>query len=74
MQLAAEQQAPIAHAPGPEQFVVQVLPLQRTRPPHELMPLQVMVFTAPSAPTPIAHDCAPEQVAWQDMPEQPTPP
>ena len=74
MQRAAEQQAPIPHAPGPAQVVVQVLPLQRTGPLHELIPLQVIPFIAPSAPTPIAHDCGPEQLAWQDVPEQLTPP
>ena len=62
-QVAAVQQAPIAHADGPVQSVEQLLPLQRTLPLHEPLPRQVIVFVAPSACTPIAHDCGPEQVA-----------
>jgi hypothetical protein len=62
VQLAAEQQAPIAQEPV-EQLVVQVFPLQRTLPLHEPVPLQVITFVAPSAATPVAHDCGPEQVA-----------
>ena len=62
VQLAAEQHAPIAHAPGPVQSVVQVLPLQRTRPAHAPLPRQEMLFPAASASTPIAHDCAPVQL------------
>jgi hypothetical protein len=74
MQLAAVQQAPIAHAWKPVQSVEQLLPLQRTLPLHDPAPRQVMVFIAPSACTPVAHDCGPEQVAWHDVPEQPTTP
>jgi len=62
VQLAAEQQAPIAHTAGPVQSVVQVLPLQRTRPAHAPLPRQEMLFPAASAPIPIRHDCGPAQV------------
>jgi hypothetical protein len=62
-QVAALQQAPIAHAEGPVQSVEQRLPLQRTRPAHARLPRQVIVLVAPSACTPIGHDCGPEQVA-----------
>jgi len=48
-QLAAEQQAPIAHACGPVQSVEQLLPLQRTRPAQAPLPRQVIVFPAASA-------------------------
>ena len=62
VQVAAEQHAPIAHTAGPVQSIVQVLPLQRTRPAHAPLPRQEMLFPAASAPTPIAHDCAPVQL------------
>ena len=73
-QVAAEQQAPIAHAWMPVQSVEQLLPLQRTLPLHDPVARQVMVFIAPSACTPPAHDCGPEQVAWHVVPEQATTP
>jgi hypothetical protein len=56
------------------QSVVQLLPLQRTRPLHDPLPRQLIVFDAPSACTPIAHDCGPEQFTWHEAPEQPTSP
>lgn len=56
------------------QSVVQLLPLQRTRPLHDPLPRQLIVFDAPSACTPIAHDWGPEQFTWHDTPEQPTSP
>lgn len=62
MHIAAVQQAPIAHADGPVQSVEQVLPLQRTRPLHEPLPRQLIVFAAPSACTPMLHDSVPMQV------------
>lgn len=55
-QLAAVQQAPIAHDCGPVQSVEQALPLQRTLPLHDPVPRQVTVFVAPSAWTPWAQD------------------
>jgi hypothetical protein len=61
VQLAAEQQAPIAHTAGPVQSVVQVLPLQRTRPAHAPLPRHETLLLAASAATPIAHDCGPVQ-------------
>ena len=49
VQLAAVQHAPIAQACIPVQSVEQVFPLQRTRPLHDPLPRQVIVFIAPSA-------------------------
>ena len=74
VQLAAVQQAPIAHAWMPVQSVEQLLPLQRTLPLHEPVPRQLIVLDPASACMPIAHDCGPEQVARQEVPEQTTPP
>jgi hypothetical protein len=49
-QLAALQQPPpVAHACGPVQSVVQLLPLQRTPPLHDPVPRQVTVLPAASA-------------------------
>ena len=69
MQLAAEQQAPIAQAEGPVQSVVQVFPAAN-------LPLTGTVAAAGDRVRgavgggSIAHDCGPEQLTAHDTPEQ----
>jgi hypothetical protein len=68
LQDAAEQHDPDGHAPGPVQSIVQLLPLQGTRPAQALMPMQEILFAAALLETPLLQDMVPEQVVVHMFP------